>query len=268
MNRIYLSNKIAELEFKFKGKTLCVVHPKYTAPKCPGAQFAGYKDFSENTRKLITGMDNLIMVGINKMINPGNRTEMVWEVIHNNTPDLHKIVVDTVPFLSDPWRIWFHFGAVNARFFDYTYSYIAESHYNAFVECLRHDNPFSLENVLSQSRGVMVSDYDNYFGEVTVKEKKMTKEVHSEYQQLKEKCFNEETSIKAILKRLSDFAQKACPERKVVSKSRLWDSREDFMGSYGINIVKTDLKVDDYLVSELRMLMELTNGILKGTYNG
>jgi len=193
------------------------------------------------------------------MITPSNRTDMVWEVIYNNTQNIEKVVIDNLPFRADPWRIWFLFGAINRAYFNYTYSYIAETHYKMYVEGKLKENPFSLENIIEQGKGNIVSNYKAYFRDVRVSEIKLPQKTHEEYNKLKEQYFDEEDTINKIIRKLSQFAQSRCPKQVIPLKHTIFNKPI-------LKIIKTDLKVDDYLVWEIEERVNLTNNILEAFY--
>ncbi len=260
MGKIYLIENPKRV--KVKGKdTIVVVHSKYPAPIVEDGTTVSFSKFKDYYREYLKTASRLILVGLTQMITPSNRTDYLWETIYNNTPNLEKIVIDMLPFRVDPWRIWFIFGAVGEKYLDYTYSYIAETHYKAYIEEQRKLNPFSLETIIKQGRNLIISDYKKYFKSVIIAEVPMSEEVHEEYKQKKEECFDKGTSISSIIKCLSNYVQNKYPKRKIPSKASIFNNRN-------IRIVKTDLKVDDFLVSELLDRINLTNNILEAFYVG
>lgn len=259
MSLILLTDDIASCRVIPKRNTLVVVHPNYPRINCEGATFVDYKSFEADTRRLIKDLDLLVFVGLNKMISPSNRTKIVWEVVYNNTPELEKISVDTVPFLVDPWRIWFHFGAIGKRYLDYTYSYIAESHYNSFIDGYIDTNPFALDVILAQGSQIIKSTYPCWFHEIEIHTIPMPDYIHAEYQKIKQTAFEKESTLKGILRRLGAFAQSVCADRTIPVGERIWKNRN-------LKIIKTDLRIDDFLESRIREIAELTNSILRGFY--
>lgn len=259
MHKIFLTDKPEDLVLDVESPCLCVTHPKYAAPKMPvGTHHMGYKAFAADARSAVKDMKSLVLVGLDNMMNPGNRTDMVWEIVFNNTRALPRYVVNRLPFIGEPWRMWFAFGATSSTYLNYTYSYIAESHYNAWLEGYSDINPFDPETVLACSEGVVKSTYPAWYTDVKVDVVPVSPSVHEEYQILKDICFAEETSIKAIFMRLEKFAQSVCPTRSLPKLNKLHEHRQ-------VHIVATDLKVDTYRVERLTHCIDLTNSILKAT---
>src|SRR3990167_8127646 len=262
MSKIYLSKNTEALSLTHLPQPcVCVTHAKYKPPICHARTVhLDFETFTASSRDALKGAASLLLVGLNHMITPSNRTEMAWEVVYNNTPELPKFVVNRTPFIGEPWRLWFSFGAVGAKYLDYTYSYISESHYNAFIEGITESNPFSVETALAATSGVIESDYPEWFTRIDVKEIPMSSDVHSDYLQLKDRCFEEETSIKAIFRRLGAFAQQACPQRCMPATS-LFDHRE-------LSVTATNLKIDQYLIGHIKEAVALTNAITRLAYYG
>jgi hypothetical protein len=165
-----------------------------------------------------------------------------------------KVSIDKTLFIVDPWRTWFNFGFVGVKYRDYTYSYIAETQWKSFKDGVKKDDPFSIEEIEKWGRGVVFSHCDRYFEDIDVTVVPVEGDIHDRYQVLKEKCFQEEHTISAILKRLSEFANSVCPERAIPSKSKLFEKTKH-------RIVSTDLGIDKWLVEEIDGLVKLTNNI-------
>lgn len=262
MSKVFLTNSTAAWNpDRVAQRPVCVVHPQYACPRALASAHVDYKEFLNNTRRVISGADTVYLVGLTKMVTPSNRTKMAWEVIFNNTPNIPKVVVDHVLFRVNPWRVVFMFNAVGERYLDYTYSYIAESHYNSYCDGYNEVNPFSLETTLAQGQELVHSDYKRYFNDIDTIVVPQSGAVHAKYQRLKKRCFDEETTHNRIIKRLSGFAQEHCPERSVPDINRLWDKA-------GHQIVATDLGVDKWLVSQVELLAGFTNDLLRGFCNG
>jgi hypothetical protein len=242
------------------GKTLCVCHKAYQPPvgNWPCVSFDRFRD---EARELIRGLDSLIFVGMTRAITSGNRTEMVFEILHNKTAELHKISVDTYLFRAEPWRAWFHFGYAGVPYRDYAYSFIAESHYNTYIDGVRTENPFSLEEITRWGDGVICSDHGRYFEEPIIQVVETSPDDQKRYAEFKATCFREETSPRPIIRRLSEFAQQVFPDRSIPGYAQLFGSRSH-------RIVATDLAVDRWLVAGIRETMHITNGVAREFHHG
>lgn len=242
------------------GDALYVVHRAYPVP-IVARRHVPFHIFEKNPRRWLADAPALVMVGLNKAMTPSSRTREVWEILYNNTAELPKFSVDRTLFISEPWRAWFHFGFVGASYREYTYSYLAESHWKAHRDGVREADPFSLDEIRAWGAGVVVSDHRAYFGEVEVETVLTTPDVKAAYAEEKAAAFEEERTLPAILRRLSAVAKAACLSRCIPTPARIFTSPS-------LHIVRTDLAVDGFLVDNLLRLVDLTNNIAEAFHAG
>lgn len=251
---IVLAHDTGDVRLDVDGEALCVRHSKYTPPQTgPRCRHVTYEEFSRDPRGAMAGRSTLVVVGLGAVVTPANRTK-TFRKFFRRPDDWQKISVDRTLFVSEPWRAWWHFGVVGARYREYTYSYLAESHWRAYVDGARTDDPFALPVVVEHGCGVVTSTYDRYFDPLEIERVAVGADEHATYRQLKAQCFDQEHTLSAILKRLETFAARVCPNRAVPTPARLF-------GRTRHRVVQTDLPVDDFLVGRLRALVELTDGI-------
>lgn len=254
MWKIRLSDNIPSVAIDAPGPSLLVHHRAYPAIAGDMPRMT-FDAFAENPRRHVSGLQALVLVGLNRIITPANRTAEVFEVLFNNTPDLRKISIDRTLFDSEPWRLWFHFGATGSPFDGYSYSYLLESHYKAWLDGVRGgDNPISVDRVVRNARGVLRCDYQAYFTEPSEAVVTVGESAHREYQKEKRQAFDECTSAWQIIGRLSKCAQRLCPERRLPSYRELFEAREP-------SWTATDLAVDRYLCARLHDAVQLTNAV-------
>lgn len=257
MGSIQFVQNTKDAQLSLDGSVLCLCHPKYEPPQVDGKtlSFPVFHERYKHERELFD-VDNIVFVGTNRIITPSNRTDPVFEVLFSGT-QMNKVSVDNVPFISQPWRTWFHFGIVNEPYGRYGYSYAAETDYNKWMDDYSEYNPFSLDEMLTFSRGIAMSDYDAYFTGYDVVEVQLMPGVLAEYKDLKDKLLNEEPNITGVLRKLSQFARSVCPQRKVPQPHAIFNK------PHGLHIIKTNLGIDDYLVSQLLETIELINDYLR-----
>lgn len=259
---IILAHDTSRVTLDLGERSVCVRHRTYPAPcVVPDCLHLTWDDFEPDPRRAMHGRDTLVLVGLNKIMTPSNRTAAVVEVLFNLSDTWRKLSVDRTLFAAEPWRAWFHFGLVGAPYREYTYSYLAESHWRAYQEGVRTDDPFAVETIAHEGEGVVRSTYDRYFRPVTIERVEVSAAIHSAYQDLKTRCFDEEHTAQAIVTRLARFAQDACPTRRVPTPARFFDLEAAADGLFGQRLVQTDLKVDDYLVGRLIGLVALTDAV-------
>lgn len=260
MDSIYFVRDTARLTLELPGKVLCLNHKSCEPPHIDGADFLSFAAFHARYDKepALLDYDHVIFVGTNRIITPSNRTDPVFEVLFSGTRHIDKISVDNVPFLVQPWRAWFHFGITNTEYSVYDYSYKAESDWNKYLDGVSDYDPFSLEEMIKWSRPSVQVNYEKYFN-WTVIEIQVLPNVRAEYEDLKAELFETESGPKPVVQKLARFARAACPQRKVPQPHVAFRKPN-------VQIVKTDLPVDDYLIDELISLMELTNDYLWSIY--
>jgi hypothetical protein len=84
--------------------------------------FAEYKEIYSNLKT-----EMLIFFDLNRIINPSNRCDFVFEFLFNLSSDIPKISIDSSPFIGEPWRLWFHYGLCQCGDFGIPYSYAIET---------------------------------------------------------------------------------------------------------------------------------------------
>lgn len=231
---------------------LCVRHRDCPAPD--GAVV--YEDYSPT---MLCGRDLMVVFGLSRILTPANRTK-VGQHLLRPIPGVRRISVDQTLFVVEPWRAWWHFGCVGAKYREFTYSYLAESRWKAAQEGVG-DDPFSLGEIARWGGGVIESREPQHFGSVIVQTVDVGQDAQREYQACKSKAFDEEHTPAAIIKRLAAFAQSACPDRTIPTPAQLFKRTHH-------RIVATGLGVDRWLVSQLLGLVALTDGIARRFHNG
>ncbi len=254
---IYLAADPSRLTLDLPGTTLCVHHRAYTWPQISGATYRRWDEVSERIETYSQGFDNLVMVGLNRIVTPANRTQVM--PVLARLPN-RKISVDTTLFVGQPWRLMFHAVFFRRPFGDYSYSFLAESHHKAYLDGFREDSPFSLERIVEWGDGFVVSDHPAYWHAINVAVVEMSAETHAAYQAEKVLAFEEEAGPNPVIRRLARFAQDSCPTRS------LPDLVRGMYASRTLSVTLTDLAVDRYLWSQQERDVLLINAIAKRFY--
>lgn len=241
------------------GRTLCVHHKAIQPPALADCRYVPWDEYRRDHHHgtQLGGVTNLVFAGLNRMITPSNRIDPAWETLFNLTGGIHRFSVDEAPYLGDLWRLWFHFGATGTPFGGYSYSYLLESHYKAFLAGVRTDNPLALQVIRRHSQGHVHCAYDRYFADPHIDVLRLLPSVHAEYQQLKSELFDRHDKIHPILKGLADFTQAHCPERAIPAEHRIFSTPDC------VRIVRTDLAVDEYLTGKLLAKIREVNTVVE-----
>ncbi len=248
MPSIFFSRHPERIEID-AGPAICVYHRAY-ADKLPRVASCEVIEFGRlcdefQGRDFFAGKKAVIFVGANRFFTPSTRFHPVFEILQYGLPGMARYAVDVAPYIGPLWRLFPHFSLAGVEFGGYTYSYLLESHYNAYLEGARAENPLSLDRIRRYAAGHVAIDYARYFAEPAVEVVPMPPDVRREYQALKVRLFDEHDGIGPIIKRLADFARAACPIRNIPQEHRIFETPDE------VRIIRTDLKVDEYLTSRL-----------------
>ena len=124
MRKVILSKEISKTEIKgLPKKTLVVVHEMYDKPNIdrPTVDWQKFKVIYSDYE-----VDQFVLVGLNRMINPSNRCDMVNDYLQVMTKSTPKISIDTHPFIGEPWRLWYHYSVCFGEWLGVDYSYPIE----------------------------------------------------------------------------------------------------------------------------------------------
>lgn len=104
--------------------SVVVYHEMYDRPVIDAKQIIEWQRY----RSIYQEVDSkhIVLVGLNRMIVPANRCAFVHEYLTTLTPNIPKVVIDTDPFIGEPWRLFFHYLFTNMNKFGYNYSYPIE----------------------------------------------------------------------------------------------------------------------------------------------
>jgi len=151
MEKIFLSKDINGLiEKKFGsdfGKDAVVVyHAMYDKPEVKTGQVMEWEKYKVIYSSLEPS--KVVLIGINRMITPGNRCDFIHAYLTVMTPQVPKISIDTSPFVGEPWRLYFHYQLVNSfSGFGANYSYPIEGEWLKWFERDVEECRFSPENL-------------------------------------------------------------------------------------------------------------------------
>lgn len=137
-DRIYFTKDISGLlTSQFGGDlgedTIVVYHAMYDKPDVRAKEILEWEKY-----RIVYGNyepRKLVLIGLNRMKTPSNRCDFIHAHLSVMNPDIHKIVIDTAPFIGEPWRLYFHYQTVN-RFggFGANYSYPIEGEWRRWFE--------------------------------------------------------------------------------------------------------------------------------------
>jgi hypothetical protein len=205
--------------------------------------------FMKAPAQYLKSMKYIILVNlVSGITTPSNRVK-TGQWFTDPLDGIERYSIDDKLFIVDPWRMWWHFGCAGIWFNECNTSFTLEGKWLRYIEG-KEQNPCTKEALLQYGKGVIKAPAPFTFSSVDIQTIEMSADVHTGYLREKESAFSEETTINAIIARLSKYAQMVWPARLVPSFRSMFSS-----GS--INVVSTDLGVDQYLVSAIRARIDL-----------
>ena len=105
--------------------TLLVYKEGYKIPNLKNIEYMEFNKFKTVYSEL--HFNRLIIVGLNKIIIPANRCEMVNDFIQTMTRNIPKISIDSSPFIGEPWRLWYHYDVTGCEKFNVPHGYAIET---------------------------------------------------------------------------------------------------------------------------------------------
>lgn len=125
---VYFTRDINRLIGTVIGSTyrdsVVVYHEMYGRPEIESKQLIEWQKYRGTYQEV--DAQHIVLVGLNRMIVPSNRCDFVHEYLTTLTPNIPKAVIDTAPFIGEPWRLFFHYLFSNTNRFGYKYSYPIE----------------------------------------------------------------------------------------------------------------------------------------------
>jgi len=175
----------------------------YSLPQIPGAEYIEFLDYKNRYTLFNPGL--IVMIGLNRIITPSNRCDMVNEYLQTMTPNIPKLCIDTAPFIGEPWRLWFHYSIAACGRFNITYSYVIETEWEHWFYRDTNDCRLSKDNVRLFISDTF-SDLDPLravfeFSDVSFEEEAW-------YQRAKESVFSARDTPKLIINDLLKMANK------------------------------------------------------------
>ena len=169
----------------------------YELPKLSGVE---YLEFLEYKKKYpILKPEFIIVIGLNRIITPSNRCDMVNEYLQTMSMHTPKICIDTAPFIGEPWRLWFHYSVANCNRFNITYSYAIETEWESWFYRDVPDSRLAGENI-KQYLSHTYSDLEPLRAQFTFR--KVEKEDLDWYAEVKSTVFEKYGSPKLLINNL------------------------------------------------------------------
>lgn len=151
MDKIFFSpdiNKIMDSHISpvLDSGTVVIYHAMYDKPEVKTGMVIEWEKYKSIYSTLEPS--RVVLIGINRMITPGNRCDFIHAYLVVMTPQIPKISIDTSPFIGEPWRLYFHYQLVNSfSKFGANYSYPIEGEWKRWFERDVEGCKFSPDNL-------------------------------------------------------------------------------------------------------------------------
>lgn len=154
MERIFFSKNIPHLlKSKFNsdfGKnTIITYHAMYDKPEIKTGTVLEWEKYKNIYNEIEPS--RIVLIGINRMITPSNRCDFIHAYLTVLTPQVPKIVIDTAPFIGEPWRLYYHYQIANCfDGFGANYSYPIEGEWLRWFSRDTNECQFEPHNLKSR----------------------------------------------------------------------------------------------------------------------
>ena len=145
MRKVIFSKDISKTEIDgLPENTLVVVHEMYDKPNIdrPMVDWQKFKVIYSDYE-----VEQFVLVGLNRMIKPSNRCDMVNDYLQVMTKSIPKISIDTEPFIGEPWRLWYHYSVCFGEWLGVDYSYPIEGDWQKWFYYDQHYCKLSADNL-------------------------------------------------------------------------------------------------------------------------
>lgn len=113
----------------------------YRLPEIPNATVVEFEKFRVSYESYTPTM--IVLIGLNRIINPSNRCDFVFSYLTTATPNITKISIDREPFIGEPWRVFFHYLFSRSGRWPEPHSYAVETNWRKWF--FRDQNTCSMD---------------------------------------------------------------------------------------------------------------------------
>lgn len=144
MNRVQFLKDTSSTKLDIPEKTIVVYREGYTLPKVD-AEFVEFEKYRIAYDSLSCNF--MVLVGLNRMISPSTRCDFIHEHLTTLTPHIPKVSIDTLPWIGEPWRLYYHYQYSKCGKFGASYSYPIEGEWQKWFYRESNDSELSGANI-------------------------------------------------------------------------------------------------------------------------
>jgi hypothetical protein len=256
MNRIQFLKDTATAKLDIPEKTIVVYRDGFNLPKLD----ADYIEF-EKYKIAYDSIDCkfMVIVGLNRIINPANRCDFIHEHLTTLTPNIPKVSIDTLPWIGEPWRLYYHYQYSRCGKFGANYSYPIEGEWQKWFYRESNDSQISGKNV----RLLIESTYSDLDPlDATFELTEPTEKDIEWYAQVKDQVFAKYDTPKMLVNNLLKLAN-AHFGLDVTFDSFRAKSTENLFGAKSNFFKVPDLGIYRFMVEENRRRLDTFNAIIR-----
>lgn len=238
------------------GKTIVVYRDGYNLPNLE-AEFIEFERYRITYDVIECNL--MVLVGLNRMINPSNRCDFIHEHLTTLTPHIPKISIDTTPWIGEPWRLYYHYQYTRSGKFGASYSYPIEGEWQRWFYREANDSQISGRNVRTIITDTY-SDLDHLTAKFELIEPSQADE--SWYSKAKDQIFAKYDTPKMLINNLLKLSN-AHFGLSISFDSYKTEPTKDLFGNQANHFKLPNIGIYRFMAEENIRRMETYNAIIK-----
>lgn len=175
-----------------------------------------------------------------------------------------KIIIDRYPYVVAPWKYYYPFSFFNKSLLGYSHSYAFEAALSNYFEGRIEEYPCDPKDMAQKTYACTFTSYKKLFNfRLEVEEYKVSDSERKEYERYRDSLFESEKSIFRVISLLHKYAASLMPGYNLPLSLRSLYKKTD---KETLQVCRTDLKIDDYLYSEMVKLINDSNTLVAELY--
>ena len=211
-------------------------------------------DYASEVESLDPSRTVMVIKGLRHMLKRLDQRLSMMQIKH---VCYKKIVTDRFPYVGAVWKYYFPFSFFDKSLLGYSHSYAFEADISNYKEGRKDEDPSDPYLLAQRTKDRVFTSYGRLFNfRVEVEEYKVSDSERQEYQRYRDSLFESEKSITRVISLLHQYSASLMPGHWVPANLKCLYSKLD---EDSVVVRKTDLKVDDYLYSEMASLINNSN---------
>lgn len=260
-NITIITNSNRDIKIEGYKYPVCIYNKTLPSYQIENCKFIELKDLTNYLSTYQDQIDLFIVSNLGRMITPANRCEQIWEHIYSGIK-CQKLAIENQIYYLQEWRMWFIYGFLDTRIFGFGTSFEAERQWeNKNIDLLQHIKPYTKCLIKNQF------EFD-----INLEIYKTSEKEKTEYEKVKKELFDNSNNIRQVLLGLIKYMKSIYPKHNLsLDLSFLYNISNQsnnlmFEENNILNLFLTDLKCDQYLLSQLQNLITNSNKLTGQLY--